>query len=309
MDTRNSIVQELNFPDLKERGIHIHVKRDDLIDTIVSGNKWRKLKYSIKLAQSKGNDGILTFGGAYSNHLVATAATCHNFGLRAVGIVRGDELTSESNQTLKKCHELGMELVFVDRMTYALKEERAYLEELLIQHANLHIVPEGGADYYGMIGCQEILAELEDPYDQIWVASGTGTTAAGILMAIETPTELNAVSVLKGFDLQSTIRSLYMRSAYSQEFTDDRMRLLKVHDDYHFGGYAKYDENLLNFIQQIYRDHQLPLDPVYTGKTFYAMIDHLRTSMQADQRVLFIHTGGIQGAKSIENKAGITLYS
>lgn len=309
MDTRNSILQQLHFPELDERRIELFVKRDDLIHPIISGNKWRKLKYSIQFAKSKNNLGLITFGGAYSNHLVATASACQLAGLNSVGIVRGEELNVNSNETLKKCHELGMKLVFVDRLTYSLKEERAYLEELLLTYPNHHVVPEGGSDYYGMIGCQEMVSEFQQDFNQVWLACGTGTTAAGLLTGLEEMTQLHVVPVLKGFDTENTIRNLLSKSAYEQEFINDCISKLYPHTDFHFGGYAKYTEELLGFIQRVYREQRLPLDPVYTGKALFALIQTLTSDdVYTGKKVLFIHTGGLQGAASIEKESGIKLF-
>lgn len=308
MNTSGSILQQLHIAELDQKGIQLFVKRDDLIHPIISGNKWRKLKYGIQIARSKGCDGLLTFGGAYSNHLVATAAACNELGLSAVGIVRGDELSPESNQTLNKCQELGMTLVFVDRMTYSLKDEKAYLEELLLSCPNHHIVPEGGADYYGMIGCQEILNEVDEDFDQIWLACGTGTTAAGLSTGVTGDAELHVVPVLKGFEVENTIRELLFKSAYDEEFILECLGRIKSHTDYHFGGYAKYTDELLQFIKEFYNDYGIPLDPVYTGKAMFALMDTVKKDALEDCKILFIHTGGLQGAASIQKESGISLY-
>ena len=150
--TEKSILQELSNPILKEKNIQLFLKRDDLIDSEVSGNKWRKLKYNIEQAISKKNDAILTFGGAYSNHLVATASACFKVGIRSIGIVRGEELSENSNETLKKCFEFGMELKFVSRQEYVLKGDSLFLKDLHLENENCFIVPEGGANFYGMVG-------------------------------------------------------------------------------------------------------------------------------------------------------------
>jgi 1-aminocyclopropane-1-carboxylate deaminase len=183
-DTKKSIIQKVELPFLNRKGIELFVKRDDLIDDFVSGNKWRKLKYNLALAKANNSAGVLTFGGAYSNHLLATVAACEKMGVPAIGIVRGEELNRNSNSVLSRCATLGMDLQFISRNEYALIHDRMYHEELLAKFPNFHIVPEGGANYYGIIGCQEILSETPNNYDHIFVAQGTTTTSAGLVFGL-----------------------------------------------------------------------------------------------------------------------------
>lgn len=303
-DEQRSIVQRLNSEELDKRNIRLYIKRDDLIHGVVSGNKWRKLKYNFLRAKELKNEGVLTFGGAFSNHLIATAAAAEVAGLRSIGIVRGDELTPQSNNTLMACSSYGMELVFVSREEYMLRYEREYHEELIERFPNHLIVPEGGANYYGMIGCQEILKGLEMEPDHIVVAQGTTTTSLGVLMVLSDRQKLDVIPALKGFDSKQEMKRLLMRSGFDSEYIDEVLDKVRVLGDYHFGGYAKASEELINFIREVYWNFNLKTDPVYTGKAFYAMFDRMRSGDYDNSTVLFIHTGGLQGVQPYEKKYG-----
>ncbi len=306
MDTSKSIVQQVETKLTQEHGVALFVKRDDLIDEQVSGNKWRKLKYFVELFRERKNEGILTFGGAYSNHLLATAAYCAKENIPCIGVVRGEELNESSNDTLRDCAELGMQLKFITREEYLIKDDRSYKEYLLEEHPNYMIVPEGGAGYSGMLGCQEIVAEIrkEVAFDSLFVAQGTTTTSCGVLLGLRGNEKLHVVPVLKNFPSGTVMRELFKYAAFDNEFVVDVMDSVSVHSDYHFGGYGKADEELMDFIRTFYRETGLKLDPVYTGKAMYALIESVKRGELDNQTVVFIHTGGIQGARSFEEKYG-----
>lgn len=303
-DVSKSLLQKLELNELNTQNIELFVKRDDLIDVHVSGNKWRKLKYNVEQAKTLKKNGILTFGGAYSNHLVATAAACYKSGLKAIGIVRGDELTENSNSTLQQCADFGMELQFVSRLDYAARNEKSYQEELNFEFPNYLIVPEGGANYYGMIGCQEILKETPNDFDYVFVAQGTTTTSIGLALGIAEKTRLMVVPVLKGFDSLSEMKTLLRYTGFESSMIEDVLANVTVLDDYHFGGYGKYTDELLDFMQNKYAETQLPLDPVYTGKVLFALQDWVLKNNLKNKRILLVHTGGIQGGKMIAKKEG-----
>lgn len=303
-DPKRSILQKVDLAIFNNRNVNLFVKRDDLIDVDVSGNKWRKLKYNIAQAKQFKNDGILTFGGAFSNHLLATAAACHVLGLKSIGIVRGDELNSESNETLKACERFGMKLVFVPRDIYSLRHDRIYHEELSKTYPNYFIVSEGGSNYYGMIGCQEIMQDIDVKIDHVFVAQGTTTTSAGIALALPENTILHVVPVLKGFDSKQEMRNLYLRSGIEQGMAEEILEKVDVLSEYHFGGYGKYTDELLQFMEQFFTETKIPLDPIYTGKAIYALVDWILKNDVHNASVLFIHTGGIQGGKEIAKKEG-----
>jgi 1-aminocyclopropane-1-carboxylate deaminase len=291
-----SILKHLAFNNCSNKSTILHVKRDDLIDPIVSGNKWRKLKYNILAAQSRKNDTLITFGGAYSNHLIATAKACALYGIESVGIVRGEELHSDSNETLKHCRELGMKLMFISREEYHLRNDKTYWEQLHIDYPNSFIVPEGGANFYGLIGCQEIWKELSDDYTDVIVSAGTGTTAAGILSGMPEKCKLHVFSALKGDFMEKEILSKIEYGFHNSEFTDQCASRLQVYSEDIFGGYGKFNIELLRFIQEMNEAYDLPLDQVYTGKAFFRLVQLINENYFSENaKILFIHTGGLQG--------------
>jgi len=305
--TEKSVLQFIDDEVFDSRNIRLYIKRDDLIDSEVSGNKWRKLKFNIEQVKALKKEGVLTFGGAFSNHLVATASACNRAGLKAVGIVRGDELTENSNETLKRCHELGMTLKFVSREEYKLRNDKLYHIDLSQEFENHHIVPEGGANFYGMVGCQEIVNEIDVKYDSIFVAQGTTTTSCGILLSLADKAKLHLVPVLKGFDAHQEMRDLFNYSIFDEELTEELLAKTVLHSEYHFGGYANYTLELIEFIQDFNRKYKIPLDQVYTGKVMYALFSEMEKGNLDNQTIVFIHTGGIQGTKFLEEKEGIIL--
>jgi len=307
--TEKSILEKLSFPILEEKNIELFVKRDDLIDTEVSGNKWRKLKYNIEQALANKNNSIVTFGGAFSNHLVATAAACKLIGIRCVGIVRGEELNSNSNETLKRCAEHGMELKFVTRSEYALRNDSLYLKDIHLEFENSFVVPEGGANFYGMIGCQDIIKEIEQDFDHVFIAQGTTTTSCGVLISLPSNSKLHVVPVLKGFDSISEMRNLLNYTLFDEELTEELLNRVTVHSNAHFGGYGKYDLELLDFIKQFYHENNIKLDPIYTGKVMFELIKNIKENKLSNSKVLFIHTGGLQGIEGVEKKQGYSLFT
>lgn len=294
-DTGKSILQKITDGQLNKRGIDLFIKRDDLIHPEVSGNKWRKLKYIIEHFRQSKNERLLTFGGAYSNHLLATASACNLLKIPSIGIVRGDELTAKSNNLLSRCEELEMQLHFVTREEYSLRNMKEYHEELILLFPNSYIVPEGGASYYGMIGCQEIIKELP-PFDHLFVAQGTGTTSCGLLLGMNTE-KLHVVPSIKNFDSKSEMSLLYRKSGFDDETIEELFENLVVHNNYHFGGYAKQTDELNDFIQQCHNNYQLPLDKVYTSKAFFGLMEEIKHEMYNNSTIVFVHTGGV----SIDN--------
>jgi 1-aminocyclopropane-1-carboxylate deaminase len=310
MDVSNSILQDMKLA-LPGGGLFsFSVKRDDLIDDVVSGNKWRKLKYSIAQAQQLGKNGVLTFGGAYSNHLVATAKTCQVHGLKSIGIVRGDELNEMSNPTLVQCKSYGMELIFISRESYRDRNDYSFLSCLKNEYLDYYLVPEGGANFYGVIGCQEVMQETENQYDHVFLAAGTATTAAGVLLSLSEKSKLHVVSTLKGNGImQNELVEKLKWVVGDEEVINELLRQVVFHDHYHFGGYGKWKDELLDVMKMTFTQTQLKLDPIYTGKAFYAMLDQFnKGEILSTENVLFIHTGELQGIKGVEEKIGYPLY-
>jgi 1-aminocyclopropane-1-carboxylate deaminase len=299
--TNKSIEQCISIEKFNKRNIKLFMKRDDLIDLEVSGNKWRKLKYNIEHVLQHKLQGVLTFGGAYSNHLLATASACQKFNLKSIAIVRGEELEKESNWVLKRCAELGMQLIFVPRETYKLRNDYDYRNQLKLTYPGMYIIPEGGANFMGMIGCQEILMECQSKYDHIFVALGTGTTATGIASTISGDTKLNVVSALKGVDVIETLHALYRSYGFSDLDINDWLECIVPHENGHCGGYGKTSNELLEKIVDIQKTTSIELDPIYTGKVWIAMEDWIEKENITNSTILFIHTGGLLGGKEIMN--------
>jgi 1-aminocyclopropane-1-carboxylate deaminase len=285
---RNSRVEpfscKVNTPDL-----NLFVKRDDLIHSQISGNKLRKLKYNIQLALKENCDGLLTFGGAYSNHLLATAAAGKELGIPVIGKVRGEELTIDSNPMLQHCNEFGMKLEFLTRSEFSEQKHQSGVVQL--NGKSYWVIPEGGANAQGIQGCTEIVTELDQDYDYYVVAQGTCTTSLGLLLSIPEHAKLIVVPVLKGFDVLKEMRALLNDDAL---FNLHQSKLI-IWDSYHHGGYAKTSPELMTFIDEFHVRNHFHIEPVYTGKVFYALNDVLSKEKEsfAGKKVLVLHTGGV----------------
>lgn len=290
-----SPVQEVHDVALEGFGVRIVIKRDDLIHPIISGNKWRKLRYNLSEAVMQDHHTVLTFGGAFSNHIAATAHACHSAGLDSIGIIRGDELKDdELNVTLRQAKQSGMELHFVSREEYRRKSEPDFLEELKTKHGRLYSIPEGGANGLGVKGCAEILPEVDEQYDVVCCAAGTGTTLAGLRISLQEGKRLLGFPALKGGD--------FLMDDVARLIAESRLRSLSPSaslefiNDYHFGGYAKMTPELLAFIEGFEQRTGIPLDPIYTGKMMFGIYDLLgRGFFSIGAVILAIHTGGLQG--------------
>ncbi|SDE26964.1 1-aminocyclopropane-1-carboxylate deaminase/D-cysteine desulfhydrase [Pedobacter soli] len=270
---------------------HLSVKRDDLIDPYISGNKWRKLKYILAKARAENKTQLVTFGGAYSNHLVATAAAAARSGLKATAFVRGEMV---KNEMLLLCSLFGMELIFTDRESYRNKHQ--LFENHFANNAEAYFIDEGGASAEATFGCAEIIGELTETYDHIFCAAGTGTTATGLLKGIQQqqlPAKLHVVPVLKGGG--------FIAEEIARYTTINKQ--LALHLDYHFGGYAKTTPELIHFIKTFTGQTGLLLDPVYTAKMFYAICDlEKKGQIHRNDRILAIHTGGLMGLFGMQDK-------
>ena len=271
----------MHLPDPAARQIQTDVLRLDKLHPIVSGNKWFKLKEHLALV--KPDQPILTFGGAWSNHLVATAYAAKEAGLEAIGIIRGQRPASLS-ATLEDALAYGMRLEFISRQQYQQKEDPAFLGELFHRFPGAYIIPEGGGGLPGIKGSEDIL-RLSDTtrYTHIACAIGTGTTFLGLLRAATPEQTIIGVPVIKGMDTLASV--------------DARALLLP---QYHFGGYARHPQTLLDFMNSFYRTTGIPTDIVYTGKLFFAITESIREELfPAHSRLLIIHSGGLQGNRSL----------
>jgi 1-aminocyclopropane-1-carboxylate deaminase len=280
---------ESTFLEVNTAGLKLFVKRDDLIHPLISGNKIRKLKYNLIDAINNQCEGIITYGGAYSNHLLATASAGHELGIPVIGKVRGEELTTKSNAVLSQCHSLGMDLRFLARSTFTQEKHQSGVIEF--EGKSYWVIPEGGANIQGIQGCTEIVSELDQSYDYYVVAQGTCTTSLGLLLSIPESAKLIVVPVLKGFDVLQEMRALLNNNA----LFDAHQSKLIIWDQYHHGGYAKSSIALDSFISEFHTRNSFLIEPVYTGKVFYAFNHELTLGkINFDgKKVLVLHTGGV----------------
>lgn len=286
-----SPIQEINSPFLSKKGVRLLIKRDDLIHPEISGNKWRKLKFAIKHCKEQQLEGIVTFGGAYSNHIVATAAACKMFGLHAIGFIRGEELQPE-NHSLKTAQNFGMQFQFVSREDYKQKTEEEFLFKLKKKYPNFLLIPEGGYTKWALKGVAEILTEIDSPIDYISTACGTGATAAGLCLA-EKAKVLGFPVLKNGEFIQNEVEQLL-------GYTPNNFKLFT---DYHFGGYAKIKGDLIRFKDYFESESNIALDCVYTAKHFYGIFDLIKKGFFTPASTLVaLHTGGLQGNQSMTDK-------
>jgi 1-aminocyclopropane-1-carboxylate deaminase len=286
IDLNNITLDPLTLPAFTAKNIEVSVLRLDKIHPVISGNKWFKLRYYIEEAKALRKKKIVTYGGAWSNHIIATAAACRLNGLAATGIIRGEE-AAELSPTLKLANEMGMELIFISREDYNRKKIPDGMN-----NDDHYFVSAGGYGIKGAAGAGTILDRVQkENYSHICCAAGTGTMTAGLIQAGEAQNKIIAVSVLKNnFEIEQQVRSLIQ---------PNKMNFDIVHD-YHFGGYAKYKPALIQFMNEFYRLTSIPSDFVYTGKLFYAVHDLIATDyFPPGSRLLLIHSGGLQGNESL----------
>ena len=295
-------LQKLEDELLREQGVELWVKREDLLHPHISGNKWRKLKYNLQEARQQGHHTLLTFGGAYSNHIAATAAAGKEYGLKTIGIIRGEEHLP-LNPTLRFATSCGMELHYIPRDKYKLKAEPDFLEEIQQQFGNVYVLPEGGTNLLAVKGCTEIVQDIPIEYDYICSAMGTGGTLAGIVAGLAGEKQVLGFPALKGGEfLKQEVEELVR--AYSGH-TYSNWQLIT---DFHFGGYAKVKPELLAFLEEFRQKHHIPLEPVYTGKMLYGLFDLIRKGFFArGSRIVAVHTGGLQGNAGFRERLGLQL--
>ena len=277
--------------------VELFVKREDLIHPQISGNKFRKLKYNIREAEKLNHKTILTFGGAFSNHISATAAAGNHYGFKTIGIIRGDELgvniekTLATNTTLSFAKSQGMQLHFISRSDYKLKETPEFIEKLKKQFGHFYLVPEGGTNSLAIKGCKEILTPEDENFDIICCAVGTGGTISGLINSAKAHQKIIGFPVLK---------ENYLHEKISKNTSNTNWELNRSH---HLGGYAKYNEDLIFFINSFYKNQQILLDPIYTGKLLMGIFHEIKLEkISKKKRILAIHTGGLQGIAGINTK-------
>ncbi|NRS90082.1 1-aminocyclopropane-1-carboxylate deaminase [Flavobacterium sp. 7E] len=273
--------------------VSVTVKRDDLIHPFVSGNKFRKLKYNLLEAKKENKQTLLTFGGAFSNHIAAVAYAAKENGLQSIGIIRGDELRDKiiQNPTLQFAQDCGMQLEFITREAYRDKNELTFIASLQKQFGDFYLVPEGGTNDLAIKGCEEILTNEDAAFDYICCAVGTGGTISGLINSALPHQKVLGFPALKGDFLQDEIR-IFVQNQNWELITD-----------YHFGGYGKVNEVLIAFINEFFKETKIPLDPIYTGKLFFGVMNMIENNYFPPQsKIMLIHTGGLQGIQGMNNK-------
>lgn len=270
----------------------ISVLRLDKVHPVISGNKWYKLRYNIDAAKAQGCDGVTTFGGPHSNHLIATAAAAADAGLESVGIVRSRGWVNDKTTTLQQCEAYGMALIFVNKEAYDINADDS-LTRNLQQNTEAYIIPEGGANAEGRRGAGEIMSLIPEGYRHICVSVGSGTTLAGMAAALPAGVQLHGYAPMKG--------GVYLTDEVKPFIPQDAQ--WNITDAYHFGGFGKCTDELIAFMNDMYSQHGLPLDVVYTAKMLYGVLEDLEAGKFGnDERVLCIHTGGLQGNAAIYHR-------
>lgn len=282
---------------IPDASITVSIKREDLLHPFISGNKFRKIKYNLLKTKELRHNTLITFGGAFSNHIAAVAYACQQENIQAIGIIRGEELEVKihENPTLLFAQNCGMKFEFVTRETYRNKASECFIAELDAKYKKYYLLPEGGTNSLAIQGCEEILTPQDSNFDYICCAVGTGGTLSGIINSLLPHQTALGFPALKGDFLKEEICKFANQKNW------------KLINDYHFGGYAKVTEDLIDFINQFYKDTKIPLDPVYTGKMVFGVMDLIRKNyFPSGSKILLIHTGGLQGIvgmnQFLENK-------
>lgn len=278
---------------INKRNITLYIKREDLLHPLISGNKFRKLKYNLIEAKALGLKTLVTFGGAFSNHILAVAAAGNEYDFSTIGIIRGEELNEkiETNPTLYSAQKLGMKFIFVSREMYRKKTENNFLDGLIPKEENYYIIPEGGTNNFAIQGCEEILTEYDKTkFTHICCSVGTGGTISGIINSSYPSQKIIGFSSLKGDFLSEQISNFVTKNNW------------EVNTNCHFGGYGKVNDELITFINSFYKETKVPLDPIYTGKMVFGVYDLIEKNyFPENAKILMIHTGGLQGIKGMND--------
>lgn len=286
-------IKNIKIPLIEDFGIELSIKPEYLNHQFISGNKLRKLNYNLRFVQGNNQDTLLTFGGAFSNHIAATSYAGKIANVRTIGVIRGDELKGnyEGNPTLEFARKNGMEFKFVSRSEYKLKQTQGYIKELRKEFGDIYILPEGGTNELAVRGCEEILTAEDQNFDFICCPVGTGGTISGLINASVKDQKVLGFPALKGDFLSKEIQNFSKRINW------------ELICEYHFGGYAKINKQLIEFINKFKADFNIPLDPVYTGKMMFGILDMIENKkFPSDSKILAIHTGGLQGIEGMNKK-------
>lgn len=283
---------EIKLPILEEKEVSLWIKRDELTHPTIQGNKWRKLKYNLQFAEKKNIKTLVTFGGPVSNHIYSTAAAGLQFGFKTIGVIRGYEHLPLT-PTLQFAKDCGMELIFLDKQKYAARYGADFLQSIESKYGEFHLIPDGGANALAMKGVAELFDEIEIEYDVCCISIGTGTTLAGALL---NPKNKNTIgfSSLKGEGIETEINQLL------NPF-DAIKNQWQINKNYQFGGYGKTTQELMNFVNYFYDKTNIQLDPIYTSKMIFGILDMVKKDkFVVGTKILALHTGGLQGWSKFE---------
>ena len=289
-----STITKISSNFLDKKSIELFVKRDDLIHNIISGNKWRKLKYNFQYASEQGHKTILSFGGAYSNHLHALSYAASKLGFNSIGVVRGKEYKT-LNATLNFCQKHNMKLYYLNPYSY---RENKYVNKTLLnlkkEIGSFYSIPEGGCNLLGVKGCEEIMSEVDIHFDYLCCAVGTGATASGLIRSLKRNQKF------MGF---VPFKKVLEQSNSILQFCDSQAKEWELIPDNHFGGFGHVNSNLVKFIRQFYFDFGIKLDLVYMGKLFYNLFKLIKQDkFIKSTRILVLHSGGLQGLEGFNFK-------
>jgi 1-aminocyclopropane-1-carboxylate deaminase len=296
----DQLLHHIPHPIAERQGVRLLLWRDDLRHPDLPGNKARKLKYNLLAARAQGHTSLLTFGGAYSNHLAAVAAAGRLYDFETIGLVRGEE-HQPLNTTLARCVNDGMQLHYLDRTTYRRRAEPEFLSEIQAQFGPAYLLPEGGTNALALRGVAELIGELRQhtDFDAVAVAAGTGGTLAGLALGLAEagyPARAVGVAALKGGDFLRADIDALTQAAAGRTLTN-----YELHTTFHFGGYAKLPAGLRAFIGQFEADFGVLLDPIYTGKLLAGVLDLIEQGHFAPgSTVVAVHTGGLQAWAGFE---------
>lgn len=296
IDINKSITQKVILPN-SNKSVDIYLQREDLIHPFVNGNKYYKLKYNLEKAKEKNFDTLLTFGGAYSNHIYAVSAAAKLFGFKSIGIIRGEKY-DPLNPTLQFAVNNGMQLHYLDRRTYRKRSDPEFRKEIAQHFGDVYIIPEGGTNELALKGAAEILDNIKSDYDYLCASVGSGGTLAGLIAGLNGKKNVIGFSALKGGEyLTETINELFSNSSI-RKF--DNWEILS---DYHFGGFAKINRELIEFMDWFKSENNILLEPLYTGKMMYAINDLVsKNYFPENSKIVAIHTGGLQGIEGMKPK-------
>ncbi len=293
----NTPIQKIEDPSIKDSGIKLFIKREDLNHPELSGNKWHKLKHNLITAKENGYETLLTFGGAYSNHIYATAAAGKLFGFKTIGIIRGEEHLP-LNPTLGFSVSKGMKIHYINRKDYREKNSSEFITKLKKKFGKFYLIPEGGTNELAVKGVREIISTINIDFDYICCACGTGGTLAGLVTGLNGKKNALGFSVLKGSSFLLDDVTKLINENSGKKYTNWDINL-----DFHFGGYAKINSELIAFTKRFQQITSIPIEPIYTGKLLFGVYNLiLNHYFNKGKTILVVHTGGLQGLKGMKKK-------